>query len=368
MQRLSPQIFFTGALLLLAHCAQSNTPLIDEAKAELGRQIFFDTSLSEPVGQSCGSCHAPSAGFAAPAGIMTAGIAHGADATKFAKRNPPTIAYAQFSPTPYFSSDSNTRVGGQFLDQRTGTLAAQALEPFLGAVEMANTSRAQVVTKLQARPYASEFKSVFGDGIFSDTETAFKMIGEAIAEFERQPAVSPFTSKFDYYRAGKLSLTSAELRGLDLFNGKGGCAACHPSAGSSPLFTDFTNDNIGVPKNTSNPFYTQSATINPDGANFIDKGLGVTLGDSSFDGRFKVPTLRNIAVTAPYMHNGVFTSLTQVVNFYNTACAAGNPDGWAAPEVSGTRNCKELGDLGLTVDETEAIVAFLETLTDGFPR
>ena len=157
-----------------------------------------------------------------------------------------------------------------------------------------------------------------------------------------------------------------ELLGLAVFNGKGNCAACHPSQGKSPLFTDFTNDNLGVPKNASNPFYTQSATINPDGVNFIDKGLGTTLGDSAFDGRFKVPSLRNVAVTAPYMHNGVFTSLRQVVQFYNSACAAGNPDGWAAAEVAENRNCKELGDLGLADNEIDALVAFLETLTDGY--
>ena len=296
---------------------------------------------------------------------MTAGIAHGANAAKFAKRNPPTIAYAQFSPVPRWDNEAQTLLGGQFLDQRVSTLADQALMPFLGEAEMANTSEAQVLTKLQARPYAGDFRAVFGANVFSES-SAYRKIGEAIQEFERRASLSPFTSKFDYYRRGKTNLSDSEQLGLTLFNGKAGCAACHPSAGVAPLFTDFTNDNIGVPKNLNNPFYSQAASINPDGAAFIDRGLGETLGDAAYNGRFKVPTLRNVAVTGPYMHNGVFTSLKQVVQFYNTACAADNPDGWAPPEVSATQNCKELGDLKLSATEIDAIVDFLRTLTDGY--
>lgn len=358
------------AALLLAvfagGCTRNESSLIDSDKAELGRQIFFDTALSEPAGQSCASCHNPSAAFAAPASIMTNGIAHGATATKFAKRNPPSIAYSQFSPVPYFSAADGTWIGGQFFDQRQPTLAAQALEPFVGAGEMGNNSGDQVVAKLSARSYAGQFRNIFGQDIFSDKATAYKRIGEAIAEFERRTDLGQFTAKYDYYLKGKATLTATELKGLALFNGKGKCNACHPSAGRAPLFTDFTNDNLGVPKNNANPFYTQSSSINPDGAAFIDKGLGGQLNDPAFDGKFKVPTLRNIAVTAPYMHNGVFTTLTQVVKFYNTSCAKGNPDGWDEPEVKDNQNCTELGDLGLTDDEIEAIILFLNTLTDGY--
>lgn len=361
------RLFYLVPVLLLAACVQKSDDLINEQKAELGKKLFFDTNLSEPVGnQSCASCHSPSVAFSGPASGMTAGISHGAVATKFAKRNAPSIAYAFFSPRAHFDKEANTLVGGQFLDHRSATLTEQALQPFVAEAEMGNTSFAQVVAKVQARPYATDFRAVFGDSAFDDTTAAYRMIGEAIAEFERSSTFGRFDSKFDYVRRGKASFTSEESRGLALFNGKAGCAACHPSAGNEPLFTDFTNDNIGVPKNASNPFYTQSATINPDGVNFIDKGLGVTLNDSAYDGRFKVPSLRNAAVTGPYMHNGVFTSLRQVVQFYNTVCAPGNPDGWAAPEVSATQNCSELGDLGLSDDEIDAIVTFLQTLTDGY--
>lgn len=355
-----------AALFLTIACVHNEQALIDEKKADLGRQIFFDTTLSQPTGQSCASCHSPSAAFAAPTSTMTAGISHGADATKFAKRNSPSIAYALFSPPLKFDDAAGTWVGGQFLDHRSATLAEQATQPFLAAAEMGNSSGDAVLSKIQGRSYAAQFKEVFGAGIFSDSATAYRKVGEAIAEFERSESFSRFTSKFDAFRRGRANLSETELHGLALFNGKGNCAACHPSAGTAPLFTDFTNDNIGVPKNAANPFYTQSAAINPDGAGFIDKGLGATLGDSAFDGRFKVPSLRNVAATAPYMHNGVFTSLRQVVQFYNSACAAGNPDGWADPEVADNRNCKELGDLGLSDSEIDALVAFLETLTDGF--
>lgn len=348
-----------------AACAYQETPLIDEKKAELGRQIFFDTTLSQPLGQSCASCHSPSAAFAAPTTTMTAGISHGADATKFAKRNSPSISYAQFSPPLKFSETAGTWVGGQFLDHRAASLTEQALQPFLAAAEMGNTTPGQVVAKVQARTYAAQFTEIFGASAFSDSAAAYRKIGEAIAEFERGENFNRFTSKFDVFRRGRGNLTEKELLGLTLFNGKANCAACHPSQGNAPLFTDFTNDNIGVPKNPANPFYMQSAAINPDGVNFVDRGLGAALGDAAFDGRFKVPSLRNVAVTGPYMHNGVFDSLKQVVQFYNTACAAGNPDGWADPEVADTRNCKELGDLSLSDDEIDAIVAFLETLTDG---
>jgi cytochrome c peroxidase len=358
----------TLTLFSLGACVHNEQALLDARKAELGKQIFFDTTLSEPPGQSCASCHSPSSAFAAPASTMTAGISHGADVTKFAKRNSPSIAYAMFSPPLKFDAAAGTWVGGQFLDHRAATLADQALLPFVSATEMGNTSGDAVVAKIQTKSYAAQFREVFGTNVFSDSAAAYRNVGEAIAEFERSESFNRFSSKFDAYRRGHANLTETELHGLALFNGKANCVACHPSAGNAPLFTDFTNDNIGVPKNAANPFYTQSAAINPEGANFVDRGLGATLGDSAFDGRFKVPSLRNVAVTAPYMHNGVFASLRQVVQFYNSACTAGNPDGWADPEVAENRNCKELGDLNLSDDEISALVAFLETLTDGYSQ
>jgi cytochrome c peroxidase len=344
-------------------CVQNSKALLDEQKAELGRQIFFDTNLSLNSNQSCGSCHDPSASFADPS-MHTSGVSEGSDNSKFGTRNTPAIGYAMFSPAARFDAEVGTMVGGQFLDQRVGTLAEQALKPFLNPVEMANANSDSVVSRVMTRPYAAEFRKVFGEQVFADKAAAYIMIGEAIAEFERGPLFGRFDSKFDAVRRGKANFTEQEARGLALFNGKGNCAACHPSAGDAPLFTDFTNDNIGVPKNTQIPINDPfSPAYN---ASFSDRGLGAVLGDRAFDGRFKVPSLRNVAVTAPYMHNGFFKNLRDVVRFYNSACAPDNPDGWDAPEFPDTQNCNELGDLGLSDDEIDALVAFLGTLTDGY--
>lgn len=358
-----------AALALAAGaCVQNSKVLLDEQKAELGRQIFFDTSLSKNSNQSCASCHSPSTGFADPAAADAVtnlgGVSKSSDTTKFGTRNTPAIGYASFSPPAHFDSGVGTMVGGQFLDHRAANLAEQALKPFLNPVEMENASGDAVVTKVMARPYAADFRRVFGDDAFSDKAAAYRMIGEALAEFEHSPVFGRFDSKFDYVRRGRANFTDQEARGLALFNGKGNCAACHISAGNAPLFTDFTNDNIGVPKNPEIP-------INNPGdpaydASFSDRGLGAILDNVAFDGRFKVPSLRNVAVTAPYMHNGFFRNLRDVVRFYNTACAAGNPDNWDTPEFTDTQNCRELGDLGLTEDEIDALVAFLGTLTDGY--
>jgi len=163
-------------------------------------------------------------------------------------------------------------------------------------------------------------------------------------------------------------LTEKELRGLALFEdeNKGKCALCHISQpgqdGSPPLFTDFTYDNLGVPKNPENPFYELPPKFNPDGEDFVDYGLGGILGLPEEMGKFKVMTLRNIAITPPYMHNGVFNTLHEVVDFYNTR----DLGGWPPPEVPENVNQEELGDLGLTEAEVDTIVAFLETLTDGY--
>jgi cytochrome c peroxidase len=209
----------------------------------------------------------------------------------------------------------------------------------------------------------------------------YARIGLAIAEYEDSSEVNQFSSKYDYYLLGLVELTEEEMWGLELFEeeDKGNCAACHPG----PLFTDFTFDNLGVPKNPDNPFYDMDTVllddgspINPEGADWIDPGLGGFLRSVGYDesvygpewGKHKVPTLRNVA-KAPgpafpkaYMHNGAFKSLKEVVHFYNTRDVLI----WPEPEVSDTVNTDELGDLGLTDEEEDAIVKFMETLSDGY--
>ena len=198
---------------------------------------------------------------------------------------------------------------------------------------------------------------------------AFENIVSAIAEFERSPEFRPFTSKYDYYLAGKVKLSKLEKEGLQLFEAedKGNCAACHPSQvgpqGQPPLFTDFTYDNLGVPKNTNSPFYTQSRQYNAEGLDYVDLGLGKTTGRPEDKGKFKVSTLRNVELTPPYLHNGIFHTLGEVVDFYNTRDTRSD---WGEPEVPENVNTEELGNLGLTNHEVDAIVAFMKTLTDGY--
>jgi cytochrome c peroxidase len=334
---------------------------------ELGKQLFFDTTLSEPAGQACASCHLPTAGFADPDRELP--VSRGVHPDRFGDRNTPSIAYSMFTPTLNYDEEEQHYVGGLFHDGRAATLEEQAKQPFLNVVEMANPDKESVVRKVRAAPYAQQFDKVFGKDILKDADKAFNSIAKALAAFERTEVFRPFSSKYDYFLAGKVELTAQEARGLELFEAedKGNCVACHPSKlgskGEPPLFTDYTYDNIGLPVNQANPFYFQSKRFNPKGDQYVDIGLAKTTGRSEDLGKFKVPTLRNVALTPPYLHNGIFSGLKEVVDFYNTRDTR---DDWGTPEVSENVNTEELGDLGLSDEEVDAIVAFMGTLTDGY--
>lgn len=349
----------------------------------LGKNLFFDTSLSNPTGQSCASCHTPENAFTDP--DKSSPTSAGADPNLFLNRNAPTIMYMSYSPALHYNADDDTNVGGQFWDGRTDSLEEQAKQPLLNPLEMANPSKAAVIDSVQNGPNAELFKSVFGMDAFTDTETAYDNLVHALAGYERTAVFAPFSSKFDAYVAGNAELTPAEQAGLELFNdpAKGNCAACHISTpspdGTSALFTDFTYDNIGIPKNPDNPFYSLPAQYNPDGAKALDLGLGKTTGDPDTNGQFKVSTLRNISLTGPYGHNGYFDTLEQIVDFYNTsdvkpecsdpltsAALATTLGCWPAAEYVATVNHDELGNLGLTSEEVSDIVTFLGTLEDGW--
>lgn len=379
-----------GLALTLSGCGGGGTEEMDSAAAVqanlelLGKKLFEDTNLSEPAGQACATCHAAAHDFTDP--HQNTPTSQGVHTGLFGKRNTPTAAYAQFSPPFRYDTGGGTYVGGQFLDGRASMLEDQAKQPFLNPAEMANLNRQAVVDKVRNATYAPLFLQVFGAGSLDNADQAYDRIVQAIAAFERTKTFAPFTSKFDYFLKGQAALTAQELNGMTLFTDpkKGNCAACHPIAplanGTPPLFTDFTYDNLGVPRNPDNPFYAQGVGFNPDGWNFVDLGLGGALGIAAQNGRFKVPTLRNIAVTAPYMHNGYFTDLRSVVEFYNNRdlrprCVdatwtddadAQNQHCWPAPEVAETVNHEELGHLGLSDQEIDDIVAFLQTLTDGW--
>ena len=333
-------------------------------KQAVGLSLFSDTNLSSPAGQSCASCHTLSHGAVDPdSGIPTS---EGAILGRFGDRNTPTAFYAQYSPAFHHDADGGTYVGGQFWDGRATSLEEQAKGPFLNPIEMNNASKAAVVTKVQSSVYAGLFKQVYGAAVFSNVNAAYDDIADAIATFERMPGFAPFNSRYDAYLAGTGTLTAQELSGLALFEdpAKGNCSACHPSRASSdgtpPLFTDFTYDNLGIPKNPNNPFYTMPAQFKPAGAAFVDRGLGGALGDPNEDGRFKVSTLRNLGKTGPYGHNGYFPDLHSVVDFYNSRDVVAGPPA----EIPATVNHNELGNLGLSAQEVNDIVAFLGTLDD----
>jgi cytochrome c peroxidase len=343
---------------------------------QLGKALFFDTNLSTPAGQSCAVCHASQVGWTGPDQVINAGgaVYEGAVAGRFGNRKPPTSAYAGDSPVLYW--DGSTWVGGMFWDGRaTGwtlgdPLAEQAQGPFLNPLEQNNASAQIVIDKV----LASSYKDLFL-GVCTDTTTAkrYECIGRSIAAYERSADVSKFTSKYDYWLKGQAKLTGQEQRGLELFNGKAKCANCHVA----PLFTDFTYDNLGVPKNPKNPFYKELAW-NPAGASWVDTGLGGFLKAAGYEeavwtaawGKQKVPTLRNVDLrptkkfVKAYSHNGYFKSLEEIVHFYNTRDVPGA--GWPAPEVAANVNTTELGNLGLNRGEELAIVAFLQTLSDGY--
>lgn len=387
-------ILFTNSEYISANDEDSNLTPIEL----LGKKLFFD-KLSSPDSMSCAECHAPRTGFTGPnPGINKHGAVYqGAVPQRFGNRKPPSAAYATLSPVFHYDDIEGLFIGGNFWDgratgERLGNPAAdQALGPFLNPVEQNNPDKKAVLQQIADSKYAELWEIVWGEPISLDTPEDIAMnydlVGLAIAAYEASSEVNQFSSKYDYYLLGEVELTEQEASGLELFNGKAMCASCHPSspgpAGEFPLFTDFTYDNLGVPKNPENPFYKMDevylddgSPINPDGEYWIDPGLGgflETRDEWSYlaeenMGKHKVPTLRNVdkrpgeKFPKAFMHNGVFKSLKEVVHFYNTR----DVEDWPEPEVAENVNTDELGNLGLTDAEEDAIVAFMKTLSDGF--
>lgn len=373
-------------------------------KERLGKLLFFDRRLSEPMGQACAVCHGPEVGWTGPDMFinLTGSVYEGAVRGRFGNRKPPSSAYA--TPSPILHLDNprkGTFVGGNFWDGRAtgeelGNPAAdQAQGPFLNPVEQNNPSEAAVVAKVCQGPYGDLFRRVYGAGICNDVPRAYDSIARAIAAYEGSHEVNAFSSKYDAYLAGRARLTAQEAWGLRLFEGKANCDNCHTSQrgphGEPPLFTDYTFENLGVPRNPFNPWYWQFQ-FNPDGPFWIDLGLGAFLQTRQDYapyarenlGKVKVPTLRNVdkrpypQFVKAYTHNGYFKSLESLVHFYNTrdvlpVCltgASGIPgiDCWPVPEVGLNLNTRQVGDLGLSPQEEQAIVAFLRTLSDGYFR
>lgn len=386
------------AAALLSACgggggnAGSPTPAPAELSpmAALGAKLFADASLSASGQLACASCHVPALAHAG----STAVVSGGANLDQPGTRNAPSLRYIDF--TPAFSLAGDGPSGGFDRDGRAQTLAEQAHAPILSANEMANASAEDFSARLQRTSYVADFRAVFGQDVFADAGKVLDRATLALERYQIEDAqFHAYSSKYDAFLAGKATLADAELRGLALFNNpqKGNCAACHPSArgadGSAPLFTDFSYDNLGVPRNPD-------IAANAD-ASFYDLGLcgpartDLKAAHPELCGAFKVPTLRNIALTAPYFHNGRFATLREALQFYVQRDT--NPERWyplnadgsvnkfddlpvpAAGEYDYRRNVntsevpydRKAGEAPRLSDaEIDDLIAFLNTLTDGY--
>ncbi|HXZ16148.1 MAG TPA: cytochrome c peroxidase [Roseiarcus sp.] len=375
---------------------------------ELGARLFGDANLSEPPGVSCASCHDPKTAFFGVNGSPVPAVARGATGALGA-RKPPYAMYASFTPPFGFVTKLNeishkrekVPAGGQFRDGRASTLEEQAAGPLLNPAEMNNASKAAVVAKVLGAAYGDLARAALADKV-DDSEAAFALITQAVAAYERTDAFHPFSSKFDDVMRGKAQFTPLEAEGFGLFKNsrKGNCLACHAGGGPNPssepggsishdpkdwLFTDFTYDTLGAPRNAAIP-----ANANPENydlglcrreglAAMAPKGFNV----ETVCGAFKTPTLRNVALAAPYFHNGSVATLREAVAFYATRDV--NPERWY-PKGEGAE-VKKFDDLPekyrpnvniievpydrqpgqkprLNDHEIDAITAFLQTLTD----
>ena len=327
----------------------------------LGEQLYNDTNLSTPPGQSCASCHSPSTGFDDPDENSPTSL--GADGISFGGRNSPTASYSAFIPesqivtrNPPGGGPAVTElIGGLFWDGRAESLEEQAKGPFLNPIEMGNANLEEVIDKISIAAYANEFSDLLGADIFNEPALAYDYVADAIAAFERTELFSPFTSKFDQVQNGTATFTQSEARGQNLFNGQAQCDRCHDTGNNTPqMFSDFEYENIGVPSNPLLP-----AIMAAPG--FVDLGLGAVTGNTRDNGKFRTSSLRNIAETAPYMHNGVFTTLTEVIDFYNTRDTTFG----RLPEVDeNVDQGGNIGELGLSESDIADLVNFLETLSD----
>ncbi|ARC88805.1 cytochrome-c peroxidase [Rhodovulum sp. MB263] len=339
-----------------------------------GEALFFDVNLSKSRSQACATCHDPDHAFTDPRPTLAGrAVSLGADGQSLGDRNTPTAAYARFSP-PFGRRADGIYIGGQFHDGRAAGLAEQAAGPPLNPIEMGLDDVGEAAARILENPrYGATLSALYGDATPDDPEAVFRAATSAIAAFEETDRFAPFDSRYDRYLRGEVQLTDKEELGRLLFFSQQftNCNLCHQLR-KSPMaadetFTDYSYHNIGVPAN--------AAAREVNGAAGPDLGLlaNPAVEDPAEAGKFKVPTLRNVAVTGPYMHNGVFENLRTVILFYNkynSKAAARQIDPetgapWAAPEVPDTLSMDKLTTGPALDDERiDALVAFLETLTD----
>ena len=381
-----------------------------DTEQTLGGQLFTDPNLSLNRNQSCSSCHAlapatdsgtllpfGTPGFVDPTNVFFGTpVSAGSTPGDFGGLNAPSVGYAAFTPPFHWDPISYQYSGGLFWNGRANTLEEQAEAPLLNPVEMGMPSQWAVVTRLQENTnYVQLFHQIYGLDLTAippgelapatntppgSVPAVYAAAAQAIAQFERSPVFNQFTSKFDFFLAGVTALSSNELSGFKLFTGRLGCSDCHSASTgldsvgniTPPLLTDFTYANVGSPRNWNIP-----GTPTPDLGLGGRADVAAAWPDGSQLGLQKVISLRNVSITPPYGHNGVFSNLAQVVHFYNTRDVLGvvgantnagfGVTGWPPPEVPQNVSISEIGNLRMTADEEAQVVAFLETLTDNYP-
>jgi len=342
-------------------------------KALLGQRLFFDTILSENRTQSCSQCHNPSHGFIDNRDNGVKSMASiGDDEISLGDRNAPTLTYSSFAPKLHLNK--NQWIGGYFYDGRASDLEAQAGKSPLNPIEMGMDNISLVIKRLKEdKSYNDEFLSIYGESVFINDETAYDAMKNSIAEFERTNQFSTFDSKYDRYLNGEYELTVLEDLGRSLFfsNNNINCSSCHQlnlyEDSKEETFSNYEYHNIGIPVN----FFLRKS--NGLGLVKFDHGLlsNNFISDKKHDGKIKVPTLRNVSITGPYMHNGIFQNLSTVIKFYDKYVNSAqiiNPETgklWGKPEIPETVNLIELRKgQKLTERKIDALIAFINILTD----
>jgi cytochrome c peroxidase len=324
---LAPSAATPAAQMAPGAAAPPARPL--SAAAQVGKQLFFDRTLSASGQLACATCHDPDYAYG-PANALAVQLG-GPRGASPGLRATPSLRYKEFTPGYADLLDnpdgfSQPGPGGGFAwDGRADSLAEQASAPLLSPFEMANADPAAVVGRLRASPTAALFGQVFGAAALADAEIAFTKVGLALQSFQLEdPSFHPYNSKYDLYLYKKPGgeLTPAEARGLQVFKDpkSGNCSGCHLSEaslddGAPAQFTDFSFEAIGVPRNPQIP-------ANRD-RRYRDLGVCGPLRDDhrqflEYCGLFKTPSLRNVATRRAFFHNGVIHTLEQAVRFYDT--------------------------------------------------
>ena len=284
------------------------------------------------------------------------------------------MLYSSYAPEFHYDEKIQDYVGGQFWDGRAKNLAEQAGGPPINPVEMGMPDKLSVAKRIYNTPmYFMLLTQHYGEATWDSVDSVYAAMEDALAVFQKEKRLlHPFDSKYDKSLQGKYAMTAQEKRGQQLFfdNTKTNCSNCHQAQQAEhkeETFTNYRYYNMGVPKNRRLIAHNQLSE------DFIDNGLldnPMVKGDQRQKGKFKVPTLRNIAVTAPYMHNGVFKHLRTALEYFdhfNNPARKLNPETqqpWDAPEYAATMNLEDLKAPALSDEQLDDLEAFLKTLTD----